>query len=202
MALLVALGSGPAGQGPSARRKYTADLRTETLDFRGFDSSRILILSGGIPRPMEFPGKFESSDLSRDDLSRVIGRKTGAWERETWESRGPKAGVMDITLLTLSLFIIALPLLLLLLLLLLVVVVIVVFLFLPEAGVMDMVSTAGVEVIKGGMSAITQPSLDLVKNIVFERFLWGELCFLVVFTELKDAGGASKVMRQFPCSRS
>ena len=31
----------------------TTNLRAETLDFGGFDSSRILILRGGIPRPIE-----------------------------------------------------------------------------------------------------------------------------------------------------
>ena len=46
---------------------YTANLRTKILDFRGFDSSRILILRGG---------HFESSNLSRDHLSREIGRMT------------------------------------------------------------------------------------------------------------------------------
>ena len=29
-----------------------ANLRAEILDFRGFDSSRVLISRGGIPRPM------------------------------------------------------------------------------------------------------------------------------------------------------
>ena len=34
----------------------TANLRTKILDFRGFDSSRILSLMGGIPRPIgDFP---------------------------------------------------------------------------------------------------------------------------------------------------
>ena len=33
------------------------NLLTEVLDFRGFDSSRIFILRGGIPRPIgDFPG--------------------------------------------------------------------------------------------------------------------------------------------------
>ena len=32
---------------------YTANLRTKILDLRGFDSSTILILRGGIPRPVE-----------------------------------------------------------------------------------------------------------------------------------------------------
>ena len=56
----------------------TTNLRTKIVDFRGFDSSRILVLRGGIPRPTgNFPGKFESSNLSRDNVSREIGRKKG-----------------------------------------------------------------------------------------------------------------------------
>ena len=52
-----------------------ANLRTKILDFGGFDSSRILILRGWNSQGhREFPGKLESSDLSRDDLSREIGR--------------------------------------------------------------------------------------------------------------------------------
>ena len=39
---------------------------------RGFDSSVIFILRGGIPRP-GFLGKFESSNISRDNVSREIG---------------------------------------------------------------------------------------------------------------------------------
>ena len=31
---------------------FTANLRTKIQDFRGFDSSVILILRGGIPRPI------------------------------------------------------------------------------------------------------------------------------------------------------
>ena len=54
----------------------TADLRTKILDFRGFDSSRILILRGGIPRPTgQFPGNLESTNLSREILSREIGHR-------------------------------------------------------------------------------------------------------------------------------
>ena len=35
---------------------FMADLRTKILDFRGFDPSEILILRGGIPRPIgNFP---------------------------------------------------------------------------------------------------------------------------------------------------
>ena len=54
---------------------HTANLRTNILDFRGFDSSIIVILRGRIPRPIgDFTGKFESSNLGRDDVSREIGR--------------------------------------------------------------------------------------------------------------------------------
>ena len=38
------------------RHRDTAKLRTTILDFRGFDSSRILVLRGAIPMPMgDFP---------------------------------------------------------------------------------------------------------------------------------------------------
>ena len=44
-------------------------------DLRGFDSSIMLIIRGGIPRPIgDFQGKLESSNLSRDTVSREIGR--------------------------------------------------------------------------------------------------------------------------------
>ena len=53
-----------------------ANLRTKILDFRGFDPSRISILRGGILMSMgNFPGKLESSSLSREILSREIGRR-------------------------------------------------------------------------------------------------------------------------------
>ena len=42
----------------------TANLRTKTLDFREFDSSGILILRGGIPRPMgSFPESLSQAIL-------------------------------------------------------------------------------------------------------------------------------------------
>ena len=47
----------------------TANLGTKIPDFIGFDSSSILISRGGIPRPIrELPGKFESTNLSKDNL--------------------------------------------------------------------------------------------------------------------------------------
>ena len=47
-----------------------ANLRTRILDSRGFDSSIILILRGGILMSInEFPRNVESTNLSRDNLS-------------------------------------------------------------------------------------------------------------------------------------
>ena len=73
-----------------SRAAGTANLHTKILDCRGFDSSRILIVRGRILMLMrEFPGKFESTNLSRDNLSREIGgrlrghplQRTGAMAR-------------------------------------------------------------------------------------------------------------------------
>ena len=53
----------------------TANLRTKILDLRGFDSSRISILRGWNSQAhREFSGNVESTNLSRDNLSREIGR--------------------------------------------------------------------------------------------------------------------------------
>ena len=54
--------------------------------------------------------------------------------------------------------------------------------------------------LKGEMSATTQTSLDLANNVVFERFMRGEFLFHLILYWMKGSGGASKVMRQFPCS--
>ena len=51
---------------------------TKIVGFGGFDSSTILIQKGGIPTslgPRDFPRKFDSSNVSRDNVSREIGRK-------------------------------------------------------------------------------------------------------------------------------
>ena len=54
----------------------TANLPTNIVGFRGFDSSIILNLKGWNSQTRrEFPGKFESSNLSRDNVSREIGRR-------------------------------------------------------------------------------------------------------------------------------
>ena len=48
---------------------------TKILDFRGLESSMLLILRGGILSNIrELPGKFESTNLGRENLSREIGR--------------------------------------------------------------------------------------------------------------------------------
>ena len=51
---------------------------TKSWDFRGFDSSKLLILKGGNSHLhesyMESPGKFDSRTLSRETLSRGTGR--------------------------------------------------------------------------------------------------------------------------------
>ena len=45
--------------------------KIQILDFRGFDSSRILLLGGGIPSPVgDSPEQTESTNLSRDDPGR------------------------------------------------------------------------------------------------------------------------------------
>ena len=47
------------------------------MDFRGFDSSRILVSRGGILKSVGiFPGNVESTNLGRDDLSREIWQHT------------------------------------------------------------------------------------------------------------------------------
>ena len=66
------------GAGRTLRRplsRHAPNLPTKILDFRGFDSSIILDLRGGILMSIgEFPGNLESMNLSRDNLSREIGR--------------------------------------------------------------------------------------------------------------------------------
>ena len=48
----------------AACEEATANLCTNIMDFRGLDSSIILIVRGGTPwPPREFPGKCESSNL-------------------------------------------------------------------------------------------------------------------------------------------
>ena len=82
---------------PRTRPGTTANLCTKILDFRGFDSSIILILRGGILMSREFPGMFESTNLRRGNLSREIGRRTRPRPRPRTRPRpepgaGPGAG--------------------------------------------------------------------------------------------------------------
>jgi len=63
-------------QNPSGTT-YTANLRTKILEFRVFDSNIIRIKFKGWYSHVhsEFPGKFESINFSRDNLSREIVRR-------------------------------------------------------------------------------------------------------------------------------
>ena len=54
----------------------TANPPTNIVDFKGFDSSIILILKGWDSQAhREFPGKLESSNVRRDNVSSEIGRR-------------------------------------------------------------------------------------------------------------------------------
>ena len=63
-----------------------ASLRTKILDFRGFHSSIIVSLRGGIPRPIgNFPESSSQAILpSRDNVSREIGRMMALTSRIWW----------------------------------------------------------------------------------------------------------------------
>ena len=52
----------------------TANLRTKILNLRGLESSILLVIRGGILMHRTFPRNLESRNLSRDNLSRNIGR--------------------------------------------------------------------------------------------------------------------------------
>ena len=54
----------------------TANPRIDIVDFRGFDSCMILILRGGIPRPIgDFPESLTQAMLVWRNVSRTIERK-------------------------------------------------------------------------------------------------------------------------------
>ena len=80
-------------QGTCAIPCHTANLRTKILDFRGFDSSIILILRAGIL--MSIAGSFlvinlssQVINLSREILSREMGRSTACCQSSIWK-HGP-----------------------------------------------------------------------------------------------------------------
>ena len=65
-------------------RYTTANLRTTIMDFRGFDSSRILILRGGIPMPIgNFPESLSQAILVGIVIAGSLGvyRQTRRWQR-------------------------------------------------------------------------------------------------------------------------
>ena len=76
----------------------TANLLTNIMDFRGFDSSIILISRGDIPFRRGLPGKFESTNLSRDNVSREIGRRV--LPRGPSESTPPSVYVLLCTMIS------------------------------------------------------------------------------------------------------
>ena len=62
-------------QNPRLEMTGTPNLPTNIVDFRGFDSSIILILRVGDSQAhREFPGKSESINVSTGNVSREIGR--------------------------------------------------------------------------------------------------------------------------------
>ena len=82
---------------------HTPNLPTNIVDFGGFDSSIILILRGGIPRPIgDFPESLSQAMLVGCDVSREIGRITNTLShnisvvaphlRSTPDSRSKKSG--------------------------------------------------------------------------------------------------------------
>ena len=70
----------PAAAGPRCRASWrpTPSPPIKSLDFGGFDSSRLLILRGGILMSVNFdrgsPGKFDSRTLNRKTINRWTGR--------------------------------------------------------------------------------------------------------------------------------
>ena len=80
-----------------ARSRYgfsdTANLLTKIQDFRGFDSSIIVDIEGLDSHVhWEIPTKFESTNLSRDDLSRETGRNRKVPTRGYLFSANPGTG--------------------------------------------------------------------------------------------------------------
>ena len=69
---------------------YTPNAPTKSSGFRGFDSSRLLILRGGILMSVNFdrgsPRKFDSRTLNRETLNRWTGRTAG------WATRPLREG--------------------------------------------------------------------------------------------------------------
>ena len=69
-------------------QSITANLRTKILDFKGFDSSILDIKLKGWNSHVhaEFPQSSESTNLSRDDLSREVRRQLHSCRSAAWMS--------------------------------------------------------------------------------------------------------------------
>ena len=68
------------------RHVCTAKLPTIIVDFEGYDSSIILILRGGIPRPIgDFPESLSQAMLAGCNVNREIGRMyVTVWPGPVW----------------------------------------------------------------------------------------------------------------------
>ena len=71
---------------PRPAGRSTANLCTKILDFRGFNSSIVLILRGGTPRPVGNFSEILSRNLSREILSGEIGRSKSIAARHSANS--------------------------------------------------------------------------------------------------------------------
>ena len=70
----------------------TANLGTNILEFRVFDTGRSLIIKGGIIMSIgQFPRSFESRHLGRDNLCREIGRSRRIGQRGVRSCRPTRA---------------------------------------------------------------------------------------------------------------
>ena len=79
-----------------SQSRHTADLRTTILDFRGFDSSRVLNLRGGILRSIgDFPESLSQRILAGIILVGRLGvRQSGQMEFCSLSGRGGRRRVL------------------------------------------------------------------------------------------------------------
>ena len=91
---VLCLSSSPPRRLESADNNSSANFRTKILDLRGFDSNIILILRGGIIMSIgQYPGMFESTNLSKDHLSRDnLSREIGRTELQRRRKATPSLG--------------------------------------------------------------------------------------------------------------
>ena len=80
------------GKRETEKKRRTPNPPTKSLGFRGFDSSKLLIIRSGILMSVEFyrgsPGKFDSRTLNRKTLNRWTGRNAITAKLQTAETDG------------------------------------------------------------------------------------------------------------------